>query len=219
MGPDRNESRSRARPWPRQRAGTVEPSPSGPPRTTKPSSTSWSMNAACSVQAGCSRRSRELSQCGPLTIVTVNIAIARKLPTGTDKARFTSVRAGTRCYPAADQAVHLGAGHDRGRQPHREPGERTGPGRQADRADRGVERVDGGRAVSRPGVLQRRHLGIRQHVGDRRGLTATPSDCAQPSRRAGGTVSADLVADRASSPRRRARTPCPSGDQHAREYA
>ena len=39
---------------------TRSPSPSGPPRTTKPSSTSASMNAACSSQPSCSRRSRDV---------------------------------------------------------------------------------------------------------------------------------------------------------------
>ena len=51
------------------------PSPIGPPRMTKPSSTSRSMKAACSSQPSWSRIRREGSQPGPWTSLTAKLAM------------------------------------------------------------------------------------------------------------------------------------------------
>jgi AraC-type transcriptional regulator N-terminus len=51
------------------------PGPSGPPRMTKPSSTSASMNAACSSQPSWRRIGRVASQPGPWTSVTAKVAM------------------------------------------------------------------------------------------------------------------------------------------------
>jgi hypothetical protein len=43
----------------------MSPGPTGPPTMMNPSSTSWSMNAACRSQPSCSRMPRASSQAGP----------------------------------------------------------------------------------------------------------------------------------------------------------
>lgn len=50
--------------------------PSGPPSTTKPASTSWSMTDACAGQSDCSSIGRRWSQCGPVR--TGGTSVTRK---------------------------------------------------------------------------------------------------------------------------------------------
>ena len=52
------------------RAPSASTSPTGPPRTTKPWSTSSSMNAACASQLLCCRRVLASSQAGPRAVAT-----------------------------------------------------------------------------------------------------------------------------------------------------